>query len=338
MFIDEVTIHVKAGRGGDGVAAFLREKFRPWGGPAGGDGGKGGDVVFVTSTDVDTLLHLYRKRSLKAKNGQPGANKNCSGRQGQNLVVPVPAGTIVKDADSGEVLADLTEAGQKYIAAAGGKGGRGNQHFASSTHQTPREFEYGVEGVERDLHLELKLIADVGLIGLPNAGKSTLISRISAARPKIAPYPFTTKAPNLGIVETGDYREIVVADLPGLIEGAHEGAGLGHEFLRHVERTSFLVHLVDAVPPDGSDPVQNFRLIERELELFSSVLAARPRMVVANKLDLPGAAENIARMREELGCEVLAISAATNQGIKPFLEQLIHRISEIRTPARGAWK
>ncbi|MCW8133297.1 MAG: GTPase ObgE [Planctomycetota bacterium] len=337
MFIDEVTIHVKAGRGGDGCVAFLREKFRPWGGPAGGDGGKGGDVVFEVSTDVDTLLHLYRRKVLKAKNGAPGANKNCSGRMGQSTLVKVPAGTIVKDADTGEVLADLTTLGQTFIAAAGGKGGRGNQHFASSTHQTPREFEFGEEGVERDLHLELKLIADVGLIGLPNAGKSTLISRISAARPKIAPYPFTTKAPNLGIVSTGDFREIVVADLPGLIEGAHAGAGLGHEFLRHVERTSFLVHVVDAVPPDGADPAQNFRLIERELALFSEVLAARPRMVVANKADLTGAAENIERMRKELGCEVVAISAATGEGLKRFLEELFQRISEIRAPARGAW-
>jgi len=338
MFIDEVNIHVKAGRGGDGVVAFLREKFRPWGGPAGGDGGKGGDVVFVASNDVDTLLHLYRKRTVKARNGQPGANKNCSGKQGPNVIVPVPPGTMVRERHSGELLADLTELGQRFVVAAGGKGGRGNQHFASSTHQTPREFEYGVEGEEKDLHLELKLIADVGLIGLPNAGKSTLISRISAARPKIAPYPFTTKSPQLGIVETGNYREIVVADLPGLIEGAHAGAGLGHEFLRHVERTSFLVHLVDAAPPDGSDPVGNYHMIEKELALFSKVLAARPRMIVANKIDQPGAKENAERMSKELDCEVLAISGYTGEGIKVFLEQLIQRVGEIKAPARGAWK
>ncbi|MBI3831602.1 MAG: GTPase ObgE [Planctomycetes bacterium] len=337
MFIDEVDIHVKAGRGGDGCVAFLREKFRPWGGPAGGDGGKGGDVIFEVSTNVDTLLHLYRKRSLKAKNGSPGANKNCSGRKGADLVVPVPAGTVVRDALSKELLADLTGAGTRFIAGAGGKGGRGNQHFASSTHQTPREFEFGVDGEERDLHLELKLIADVGLIGLPNAGKSTLISVISSARPKIAPYPFTTKSPNLGIVETGDYREIVVADLPGLIEGAHAGAGLGDEFLRHVERTSFLVHLVDAAPPDGSDPVDNFRLIERELALYSKVLAERPRIIVANKMDLPGAEKNAKRMRKELGEEVLAISGATGTGVKAFLSHLIQRVSEMRQLSRSRW-
>lgn len=338
MFIDEVDIHVQAGKGGDGCVAFLREKFRPWGGPAGGDGGKGGDVILEATTNVDTLLALYRKKRLRAPDGKPGQNKNCSGKSGSDVVVGVPPGTILRERASGALLCDLTEIGQRFVAAAGGKGGRGNQHFASSTHQTPREFERGAEGGAGELHLELKLIADVGLIGLPNAGKSTLLSRISSAHPKIAPYPFTTREPQLGIVETGDFRQVVVADLPGLIEGAHAGAGLGDEFLRHVERTSFLVHLLDIAPPDGSDPVKNFALIEKELKLYSPVLAERPRMVVANKLDLPDADEQVVRLKAELGVEVLGISAATGAGLKPFLACLIQRVAELKSMARNEWR
>lgn len=334
MFIDEADIHVQGGKGGDGCVAFLREKFRPWGGPAGGDGGKGGSVILEASPHVDTLLPVYRKKRWRARDGAPGQNKNCSGKAGPDVVVRVPPGTLVRDRSTGTVLRDLTELGQRFVAAAGGHGGRGNQHFASSTHQTPREFEPGAEGAERDLHLELKLIADVGLIGLPNAGKSTLLSRISAAHPKIAPYPFTTREPHLGIVDTGDYRQIVVADLPGLIEGAHAGQGLGDEFLRHVERTSFLVHLLDAAPPDDSDPLANFRTIEKELELYSPVLATRPRLVVANKLDLPGAEENTARLRAELGCEVLTLSAATGAGLPEFLAVLVRRVADLKSLAR----
>ncbi|MCZ7649349.1 MAG: GTPase ObgE [Planctomycetota bacterium] len=337
MFIDETDLFVKAGKGGDGVAAFLREKYRPWGGPAGGDGGRGGSVVFEADLHTDTLLTLYRQRKLIAKNGQPGQNKNMSGKSAPDMIVKVPLGTLVTDRASGELLCDLTEPGARFVVARGGKGGRGNQHFATSTHQTPREFELGTEGEERRLHLELKLIADVGLIGLPNAGKSTLLSRISAAHPKIAPYPFTTKEPQLGIVDAGGYRQFVVADLPGLIEGAHAGAGLGDEFLRHVERTSLLVHLVDAAPDDGSDPVANYKLIENELRLYSQVLAERPRLLVANKLDLPEAAANAQRLREETGAEVLEISGYTGARVPEFLQRLVAWVSELKQLRKAGW-
>jgi GTP-binding protein len=329
MFIDETTIHVKAGDGGNGAVAFLRLKFMPWGGPAGGDGGKGGDIVFKATHNIDTLLPLYRKRRIAAQGGQDGANKNCSGKSGKNITIEVPLGTIFKD-EHGKVLEDLVEAGQQYIAAKGGRGGRGNQHFATSTHQTPRYAEPGEDGEERTLQLELKLIADAGLIGLPNAGKSTLLSRISAARPKIAPYPFTTKQPQLGIVDGGDFRTCVVADLPGLIEGAHAGAGLGDEFLRHVERTSFLVHVVDSVPPDGKDPIDNYHLIENELKQYSKALYERPRLIVANKMDIEGARENAQRLREALKCDVVEISAYTGDGIKPFIERLLTETSKLK--------
>jgi len=331
MFIDETDITVKAGDGGNGAVAFLRMKRMPWGGPAGGDGGKGGDIVFEASLNVDTLLPLHRKRRLAAKSGEPGGNKNCSGKSGHDVVVRVPLGTLVKD-EHGNVLCDLVKAGQLFIAAHGGKGGRGNQHFATSTHQTPRYAEKGEKGAEQRLHLELKLIADAGLIGLPNAGKSTILSRISAARPRIAAYPFTTKEPQLGIVDGGDYRQVVVADLPGLIEGAHAGAGLGDEFLRHVERTSFLIHVVDAAPPDGSDPVANFELIENELKEYSKALYGRPRLIVANKIDLTGAQENVERMRQALG-GVVAISAATGAGLKDFVSRLFAAVTAEKNKA-----
>jgi GTP-binding protein len=336
MFIDETTIHVKGGDGGNGAVAFLRLKFMPWGGPAGGDGGKGGDVVLKATDNVDTLLPLYRRRRIAAQGGQGGGGKNCSGRAGKDTILQVPRGTLVKD-DDGQILCDLVEGGQEYIAAHGGKGGRGNQHFATSTHQTPRHAEPGEKGAERTLHLELKLIADAGLIGLPNAGKSTLISMISAARPKIAPYPFTTKQPHLGIVDGGDFRQIVVADLPGLIEGAHAGKGLGDEFLRHVERTSLLVHIIDAMPPDGKDPVDNFHLIENELKQYSKALYDRPRIVVANKMDVTGARENAERLRKELKREVLEISAATGEGIKPFIALLLTETQKLKRQPQNAW-
>ncbi len=336
MFIDEISILAIAGKGGDGCSAFLREKHRPWGGPSGGDGGKGGDIIFQASRQVDTLLNLYRSKKLVAPNGQPGQNKNRSGRGGKALEVPVPLGTLIKRSDSEEVLCDLVEEGQTF-SIKGGRGGRGNQHFATATHQTPREFEFGTDGEEIELHLELKLIADVGLIGLPNAGKSTLLSRISAAHPRIAPYAFTTKEPQLGIVSSGDYTQIVVADLPGLIEGAHTGAGMGDEFLRHVERTSFLVHLIDMAPLDGSDPAENYRLIERELTLYSEVLAKRPRLIVANKMDLTGAEENLERFRTEINEKVLSISGVTGKGLDGFLAQLMEQIQNIKRKLDAAW-
>ncbi|HLX60072.1 MAG TPA: GTPase ObgE [Planctomycetota bacterium] len=327
MFIDETQIKVKAGDGGNGAVAFLRLKFMPWGGPAGGDGGKGGDIVFEATRNIDTLLPLYRRRRIAAKDGGKGEGKNCSGRGADDVVVQVPPGTIIRDEKSGEIICDLTEPGQRVIAAKGGKGGRGNQHFATSTHQTPRKAEKGEPGEERELHLELKLIADAGLIGLPNAGKSTLLSRISAARPKIAAYPFTTKQPQLGIVDSGDFRQVVVADLPGLIEGAHAGAGLGDEFLKHVERTSYLVHVIDAAPPDESDPVENFHLIENELKQYSKALYERPRLIVANKMDVDGARENAALLRKALKRPVLEISAATGEGIKEFIKTLMDDVT-----------
>ena len=333
MFIDETVIHVKAGDGGNGAVAFLRLKFMPWGGPAGGDGGRGGNVTLVATNNIDTLLPLYRKRKINAQNGAGGQSKNCSGKSGKDVVLEVPRGTLVKD-DDGEIICDLVEAGQTFLAAKGGKGGRGNQHFATSTHQTPRHAELGEKGQERTLHLELKLIADAGLIGLPNAGKSTLLSRMSAARPKIAPYPFTTKQPQLGIVDGGDYRQAVVADLPGLIEGAHEGAGLGDEFLRHVERTSLLVHVIDTVPPDGADPVDNFHLIENELEQYSKALHSRPRIVVANKMDVTGAHENAKKLRKKLKVEVLEISAATGEGIPELINRILTETAKLKRPEK----
>jgi GTP-binding protein len=336
MFIDETTIHVKGGDGGNGAVAFLRLKFMPWGGPAGGDGGKGGDVVFKATDNVDTLLPLYRRRRIAAQGGQGGSGKNCSGRGGKDTIIQVPRGTLVKD-DDDKILCDLVEGGQEYIAAHGGKGGRGNQHFATSTHQTPRNSEPGEKGEERTLHLELKLIADAGLIGLPNAGKSTLISMISAARPKVAPYPFTTKQPYLGIVDGGDFRQAVVADLPGLIEGAHAGKGLGDEFLRHVERTSLLVHIIDAMPPDGKDPLDNFHLIENELKQYSKALYERPRLIVANKMDITGARENAAHIRKELNREVLEISAATGEGIKELIGRLLNETGKLKKQPQNAW-
>ncbi|HYG76658.1 MAG TPA: GTPase ObgE [Planctomycetota bacterium] len=335
MFIDETRIHVKAGDGGNGAVAFLRLKFMPWGGPAGGDGGKGGDIVFEATNNVDTLLPLYRKRRIVAQNGQNGGAKNCSGRSAKDVTVRVPPGTIVRDLDTKEILCDLTQPGQTFIVAKGGKGGRGNQHFATSTHQTPRHAEKGEPGEERNLHLELKLIADAGLIGLPNAGKSTLLSRISAARPKIADYPFTTKEPQLGIVDIGDYRQVVVADLPGLIEGAHKGTGLGDEFLRHVERTSFLIHVLDGAPPDESDPVENFKLIEKELKEYSEELYKRPRLIVFNKMDVTGADENLKRFKKKIKGEVMAISAATSQGIQEFMLRLLNEVSARKQKAES---
>jgi len=336
VFIDETRIHVKAGDGGNGAVAFLRLKYMPWGGPAGGDGGKGGDIILEASTNIDTLLPLYRKRKIVARNGESGSNKNCSGKSAKDILIQVPPGTIIRNLADGEILCDLTELGQIFVAAKGGKGGRGNQHFATSTHQTPRHSEEGEVGEERGLHLELKLIADAGLIGLPNAGKSTLLSTISAARPKIAPYPFTTKEPQLGIVSIGEYKQVVVADLPGLIEGAHAGAGLGDEFLKHVERTTFLVHVVDIVPPDGSDPVDNFKLIENELKQYSKALYERPRMVVANKMDIEGAAENAARLKKKLKQDVIMISAATKHGITEFIQALAKKVEELKI-AQKSW-
>ncbi len=329
MFVDEARVRVRGGRGGDGRVAFLREKYRPKGGPAGGDGGKGGDVVFVASNSTNTLIDLSRRKRIAAPDGRPGGGKNCSGRAGDDTEVRVPPGTVIKDAESDAVLFDLVEDGARAVVAKGGRGGLGNQHFATPTNQAPQRATPGRAGQQRDLAVELKLIADAGLVGLPNAGKSTLLSRVSAAHPKVAAYPFTTREPMLGIVDSGDFREIVLADLPGLIEGASSGSGLGHEFLKHVERTRLIVHMVDAAPVDGSDPVENVRVIRAELAGYSEELGRRPEVLVANKADLPEAEGNVLRLREAHG-EVFTISAVTGQGVKALLAELFMRLAPPR--------
>ncbi|WP_435017734.1 GTPase ObgE [Tundrisphaera sp. TA3] len=324
MFVDRVTIYVKGGDGGNGCIAFRREKYVPRGGPSGGDGGGGGSVILRAAEGVTNLANLSFQRHWKADRGQHGLGSDCFGKTAEDLIIDVPAGTVVRDRDRGHLLRDLKAVGDQVTVAKGGLGGHGNKHFKTSTNRAPREAEPGQPGEERWITLELKVIADVGLVGLPNAGKSTLLSRISRAHPEIAAYPFTTKYPNLGTVHEGD-RSFVVADIPGLIEGAHEGHGLGHEFLRHVERTRLLVHLVDAVPMDGSDPVANYRTIRNELEKYSPALAARPEVLVLTKLDLTGATEVRERLEKELCRDILPISAVTGRGIP----ELIRRVSEL---------
>jgi GTP-binding protein len=326
-FVDEAVIHVKAGNGGNGCVAFRREKFVPRGGPAGGDGGRGGHVILLADPSVKTLVDLHLQRTYKAENGQHGQGSNKHGADGKDLVIRVPVGTVVYDAETGELIADLVKAGQRVIVARGGRGGRGNAAFATPTRQTPVFAELGEPGEERTLRLELKLLADVGIIGYPNVGKSTLISRISAARPKIADYPFTTLVPNLGTVRVDNFS-FVVADLPGLIEGAHRGVGLGHQFLRHAERTSLLLHMVDIAAVEGRDPICDFETINEELRLYNPELAKKPQIVVANKMDLPNAHENLRRCLpywRERGYEVFAISALTGEGIEP----LVYRMAEL---------
>lgn len=326
-FVDEAIIHVKAGDGGNGCVAFRREKFVPRGGPAGGDGGRGGHVILLADPSVKTLVDLHLQRTYKAENGQHGQGSNKHGADGADLVIRVPVGTVVYDAETGELIADLVKAGQRVIVARGGRGGRGNAAFATPTRQTPVFAELGEPGEERTLRLELKLLADVGIIGYPNVGKSTLISRISAARPKIADYPFTTLVPNLGTVRVDNFS-FVVADLPGLIEGAHKGVGLGHQFLRHAERTSLLLHMVDIAAVEGRDPLRDFETINEELRLYNPELAKKPQIVVANKIDLPNAHENLQRCLpywRQRGYEVFAISALTGEGIEP----LVYRMAEL---------
>ncbi|QEH37196.1 GTPase Obg [Aquisphaera giovannonii] len=321
MFVDRVTLFVKGGDGGNGCLSFRHEKYAPRGGPNGGDGGNGGDVVLRASEGHTNLAHLSHQRHWKASRGEHGQGSNCFGKNGQEMVIEVPPGTIVRDRDRGNVIRDLKKAGESVVVARGGRGGHGNTFFKSSTNRAPRQHEHGFSGEERWITLELKVIADVGLIGLPNAGKSTLLSRISRAHPEIADYPFTTKYPNLGTVVVDD-SAFVVADIPGLIEGAHAGLGLGHEFLRHVERSGVLVHLVEAIPTDGSDPVENYRMIRRELLEYSPSLAERPEIVVVTKLDLTDAQAARDRIARELGREVLSISAVTGKGIPVLLRAI----------------
>ncbi|HSB13340.1 MAG TPA: GTPase ObgE [Bryobacteraceae bacterium] len=319
MFIDEVRVFVKAGDGGNGCLAFRREKYVPRGGPSGGDGGRGGDIILVASQHHNTLLHFRYNPEHKAGRGRHGEGSNKTGRDGESVELPVPVGTVVYDADTGELLHDFTRPGENYMIARGGRGGRGNARFATSTHQAPTEHEPGRPGEEKRLRLELKLLADVGLVGFPNAGKSTLISRISAARPKIADYPFTTLEPHLGVVGLEDGRTFVVADIPGLIEGAHLGQGLGTRFLRHVERTRLLAHLVDVSDASGRDPVHDFDVVLNELSSFSPELAAKPMLVVAAKMDAaqePERVESLRAMAARRGLPFYELSSVTGLGVE----------------------
>jgi len=328
MFVDEAKIWVKAGDGGKGCVSFRREKYVPKGGPDGGDGGKGGDVYFVTDVNLDTLLDFAGKHHWQAGNGLPGQGSNKTGANGKDLIIRVPPGTLLYDTDLDLLLKDLDEIGMKVCVCLGGRGGKGNKQFATSTYQTPRYAEPGKPGQERNLRLELKLIADVGLVGMPNAGKSTLISRCSAARPKIASYPFTTLEPVLGIVKLSDDRRLVMADLPGLIEGAHKGAGLGFEFLRHIERTRIIVHILDIMPTDGSDPVKNYRRIRKELEQYSPALAEKPEVIVANKIDLDPEGKMVKKLRKQLRHRIYPISAVTGEGVKDLCETLWKKVKQ----------
>ncbi len=330
MFVDEAKIWVKAGDGGNGCLSFRREKYVPKGGPDGGNGGRGGSVYFLAADDVDTLLDFAGKHHWQAQNGQPGMGKNMYGADGKDLVIKVPPGTLVYDTDLDLLLKDLNKVGMKVCICRGGRGGRGNTEFATSTNQAPRKAEAGKPGQERNLRLELKLIADVGLVGMPNSGKSTLISRCSAARPKIADYPFTTLSPVLGIVELGSYRRFLMADIPGLIEGAHEGAGLGFEFLRHIERTRIIVHILDIMPADGSSPVENYRKIRRELKLYSEALAKKKEVIVVNKIDLNPETKIAKELTKKLHKKVFVISAATGEGVKELCELLWKKVKSVK--------
>ena len=333
MFIDRVKIRVSGGHGGNGVTAFRREKFVPRGGPSGGEGGKGGDVWLVADTGVNTLLHLRYNPEHHADRGRHGEGSNRSGREGEDIIVRVPVGTQVYDAETGDLMCDLAEEGQRWLAAKGGRGGFGNSHFATSTNRAPRYHQEGSPGEEHEFQLELKLLADVGLVGFPNAGKSTLISTISAAKPKIADYPFTTLEPHLGVVDLGDYRTFVVADIPGLIEGAHEGAGLGDRFLRHVERTKLLLHLVDVSSASGRDAVGDYEAINRELLAYDPQLAERPQIVVATKIDAldePERLENLRRRAGEDGREFYAISSVTNTNVRELVFAVSQALDAMR--------
>jgi len=336
MFIDEVRILVKAGDGGNGCLAFRREKYVPRGGPSGGDGGRGGDVFLVSTEHQNTLIQFRFNPEHKAQRGRHGEGSNCTGAEGYSTDLQVPVGTVVYDESTGERLHDFTTPGERFLVARGGRGGKGNARFATSTHQAPTEHEPGKPGQERRLRLELKLLADVGLVGFPNAGKSTLISRISAARPKIADYPFTTLEPQLGVVSLDDYRSFVVADIPGLIEGAHLGHGLGTQFLRHIERTRLLAHLVDVSDATGREPAHDFETVMAELASFSEDLAAKPMIVVATKMDAaqdPARVESLRRIAAERGLAFFEISSVTGQGLDELRYAMAERVLVPKNPA-----
>ncbi|MHB8125921.1 MAG: GTPase ObgE [Desulfitobacteriaceae bacterium] len=353
MFYDQARIYVKGGDGGSGAVAFRREKYVPEGGPSGGDGGRGGSVIFVADEGLRTLVDFRYKRHYKADRGEHGQGKNMHGKGGEDLVIRIPAGTLIKDADNGKVLADITEHGQRVVIAQGGRGGRGNARFLSNSNKAPTLSENGEPGVDHWLMLELKLLADVGLVGFPNVGKSTIISRVSAAKPKIADYHFTTLIPNLGVVDIEDGESFVIADIPGLIEGAHTGAGLGHDFLRHTERTKLILHILDISGSEERDPLNDFKIIQEELRLYRTRLDERPVIVVANKMDLSGAEENLERLRLELGVQykIYPVSAATGEGLSTLMydistmlpglpipelkfHQVEHRLNEVKEDER----
>lgn len=331
MFIDRARIQIKAGDGGHGMSSFRREKFVPKGGPSGGDGGRGASVVLKVDPNMNTLIDFRYKRKFVGKNGDNGGTKNCYGQNAEPLVIKVPAGTVVKDAETGEVLADLTEIDEEAVLAHGGRGGRGNAKFVNSVNRAPTFAEMGEPGEERVLQLELKLLADVGLVGYPSVGKSSIISMVSAARPEIAAYHFTTLVPVLGVVSLGEGHSFVMADIPGLIEGAHEGVGLGHDFLRHVERTKIILHVIDVSGIEGRDPIEDYHRINKELRLYNERLAKRPQIIAANKMDIPEAKENYEKLKafaNGQGIEIFPVSAATNEGLKPLIERVSQMLDE----------
>jgi GTP-binding protein len=329
MFVDRVQIEVQGGNGGNGCVSFRRERYIPKGGPDGGNGGEGGSVIVVARDGVNNLASLGQRKQWRAERGTHGQGSKRHGRKGGDLIIEVPPGTLVRDAEQDFVLKDLAHPGDSVVVAKGGYGGWGNTHFKSATNRAPREANEGGEGEHRQLVLELKLIADVGLLGKPNAGKSTLISRMSHARPEIAAYPFTTKVPHLGMVQVDMVRSFVMADIPGLIEGAHEGAGLGHEFLRHVERTRVLVHLVEPAPMDGSDPVENYLAIRHELQEYDATLSARPEIVVISKSELPEAADAQERLSAKLQRPVMRISAVTGENLNHLRQQILNYLDAV---------
>ncbi len=332
MFIDRAVIYVKGGDGGNGCMSFRREKFVPKGGPDGGDGGSGGDVILLADENLSTLLDFQYRRHFRAQRGAHGEGALRAGRRGGSLIVPVPVGTIVRDVAAQDILADLVQHGQRVVVARGGRGGRGNARFKTPTRRAPRHAEPGEQGQERTVELELKLIADVGLVGFPNAGKSTLLTRVSAARPKIADYPFTTTEPYLGVVGLPDGRSFVLADIPGLIEGAHRGAGLGHTFLRHLSRTTVLIHLVDLAAPDR-DPLVDFQTVNDELQRYDPGLAARPQLVALNKIDVPSAHARVPEITGAIaprGYHVFAISGATGEGVEALMKAAADALAEAR--------
>jgi len=332
-FIDEAKIYIKAGDGGRGCVSFRREKFVPRGGPNGGDGGNGGDVVMVARCNMTSLLDHRYQQHYRAKRGVHGKGKDQHGKNAEDLLLPVPLGTMIKDFETGEFYGDLTEDGQTLVVAKGGKGGRGNARFVTPTNQAPKEAEPGVEGEEKTLKLELKLLADVGLLGFPNAGKSTLISKISAARPKIADYPFTTLVPNLGVVSYGDGQTFIIADIPGLIEGAHKGAGLGIQFLRHIERTKILIHLLDLSPMTQRDPIEDYETMNKELKAYSEELSKKPQILALNKIDITEAREDLEKIEKhfsELGIKTFPVSSATGEGTNDLVWEVVRQLEMLK--------